>query len=313
MATTEQLARAPHRFVLCPDCGTIRTRDYKAAKRIKDGEAEAGPMLCLKCRRNPDNWEHGKPVTYVQHKCRCDVCRDWRRVASRSETVSTDIDLTERHGTSTAYVRYKCRCPECKAWKSEYDERYASAYTGECSADGCSNIFESRHSSTLFCTPECGVRQRNKERRIAETTPVLFDPVFAEYQQQRIDIGAYQKYRRPWRWISDRERLAIYEEFNYVCQDCLIRCDYTSVGRGPSIDHVLPWRYYNLGDAMRDHRSNLVVLCRSCNSKKNDRLDSRVWVSLLVRTGDISPTEAYELRREYRTTTPRKESPDGGI
>lgn len=313
MPTIDQLRKAPHRFVDCPDCGKIRPRDGKRAKRIKDGEEPATPMLCLPCKRKPENWEHGTPNCYVQKKCRCRVCKDWKRDQERDYIPPADTDLTDRHGTSTAYTKYKCRCEECRAWKSTYEIRYADAYTGECAADDCSETFESRHSSTLFCTPDCGVRQRYKEKRIAATTPVLFDPDFAAYQQDRIDTGAYQAYRRPWRWIPDKVRAEIYEEFNYVCQDCLIQCDYSTIGRGPSLDHVLPWGYFHTSDPMRDHRSNLIVLCRSCNSRKNDRIDSRVWITYLVRAEMITPDEGYQARLKNRILSPRKEESVGHI
>lgn len=307
MPTIEQLRKAPHRFVDCPDCGKIRPRDSKRAKRIKDGAEPATPMLCIPCKRKPENWEHGTAMSYVQYKCRCRICKDWKRDGSRKYVPPSDTDLTGRHGTSTAYTAYKCRCDECREWKSANDAKFADRVEATCEEPTCAREFRTRRKTTRFCSFSCVATFAQRELRIARTTPVLYDSAFAQIQQQRVQDGKFKIGRRPGHWVTDKEREEIYRVFNRVCQDCLITCDHSSVGTQPSLDHVLPWSSFYEYDPLRDHRSNLIVLCRSCNTKRQTKFTPRVWISLMVRTGDITPEYAQALRESLAITTPKEE------
>lgn len=71
-----------------------------------------------------DNDEHPGTISrYVNHKCRCDKCREaWRvysakRKAERALQSKDPSDI--RHGTYMFYTNHGCRCEYCIAANTE--------------------------------------------------------------------------------------------------------------------------------------------------------------------------------------------------
>lgn len=65
---------------------------------------------------------HGTLDGYINHRCRCDDCREAgrldaadRRDRDRAEGIPEDLD----HGTRRGYVHYRCRCLPCREWKKD--------------------------------------------------------------------------------------------------------------------------------------------------------------------------------------------------
>lgn len=68
----------------------------------------------------PDDPRHGRPSTYVYHRCRCEKCEAGRIAAEKARDAEREplADDDPRHGTSKGYKTARCRGPRCKAWNA---------------------------------------------------------------------------------------------------------------------------------------------------------------------------------------------------
>lgn len=59
---------------------------------------------------------HGKPSTYSNGGCRCDLCSaaNSLRMRQQRERRSGRVIPDGLHGKSTTYTNYKCRCEPCR-------------------------------------------------------------------------------------------------------------------------------------------------------------------------------------------------------
>jgi hypothetical protein len=69
---------------------------------------------------------HGTMNGYINHGCRCDLCRAANTEYCRVRRIERDLAPNDpRHGRWTTYFNYACRCVRCKAAHNEYEhQRY---------------------------------------------------------------------------------------------------------------------------------------------------------------------------------------------
>lgn len=89
-------------------------------------------------------------------------------------------------------------------------------------------------------------------------------------------------------WIWRPTRFAVFERDAWTCLCCGARVSWTGNRKGPTLDHVVP-----LSAGGSNDPSNLVTLCRGCNTAKGAR-DSDEWRMSVVVLG-VDP-EAYRAR-----------------
>lgn len=94
-------------------------------------------LLCETCHAQksirergltPRKGVHGTLVMYVNHKCRCELCRaanaEYCRGYKRKKFGYKEKPRTGMvHGTTNAYRYYKCRCDLCRAANAEMSRR----------------------------------------------------------------------------------------------------------------------------------------------------------------------------------------------
>ena len=258
--------RNPLNYYTCHDCGVTRKRKLPAKGPAK--------RFCNACTRKPENWVHGEANTYNYWGCRCRKCKD---------------AVLLKHNASLENYEKNNGVP--------YEFKYKTWYNRVCASDTCYDVFRTTNRKVKYCSVSCSSRQIRINERRSKTVPVIYDPVFASFQQTRLNLGLHYSRNRPRHWISDDDRLRFYIEFNFTCQDCGSVCDSSTTRLRPSIDHILPWVHFYNDDPLRDDWSNLILLCHYCNSVKQDKFVPRAWISLLVRCGDMSITSARALRK----------------
>lgn len=77
----------------------------------------------------PKDPRHGTMNAYVNHRCRCDLCKKAmagyyrkRRKELKKQKLS---DEDPRHGTSNGYTYYGCRCTRCTKANNESSTRWS--------------------------------------------------------------------------------------------------------------------------------------------------------------------------------------------
>jgi hypothetical protein len=68
----------------------------------------------------PDDPRHGRPSTYVYHRCHCEKCSAGRKAAEDARNAAREplAPGDPRHGTSRGYKTARCRCADCRAWNA---------------------------------------------------------------------------------------------------------------------------------------------------------------------------------------------------
>lgn len=114
------------RCAVCVDALRSYSRDYRS--KIQQ-EAAAG------LRSVP----HGTTYGYNNYACRCDECREAKKIEQREHGSRTGLSLEEwrkvsaaKHGTTSMYTLHKCRCEPCRSnwaayWKAHRARKRAEA------------------------------------------------------------------------------------------------------------------------------------------------------------------------------------------
>jgi hypothetical protein len=59
---------------------------------------------------------HGSYSTYVNHRCRCELCRRaWTEYCQRRKGERELKSDDPRHGNYATYINYSCRCELCRS------------------------------------------------------------------------------------------------------------------------------------------------------------------------------------------------------
>lgn len=69
-------------------------------------------------------WRHGTITGYMNHRCRCDDCKQAASTYTR-ERRNRGLPIPEHsHGSNSTYVNYRCRCQPCKDAHAAYHRQY---------------------------------------------------------------------------------------------------------------------------------------------------------------------------------------------
>ncbi len=105
--------------------------------------------------------------------------------------------------------------------------------------------------------------------------------------------------RKAGKWLYRPTRLAIYLRDNHSCYWC---------GKNEqddielSLDHLVPWIYFGA-----DKHTNLVTCCRTCNSKRGDKL-LKDWYQVLIKEYGKDLEEIELLKKRIRKVRRSSES-----
>lgn len=116
----------------CADCGSIADlefhhidpstkvnnigRMWTRRREVLEAEIAKCEVICHLChlkRHGKDLPQHGTTHMYEAGKCRCDECREAKRVAIAKRRASLTPD-SATHGTTNGYYNYGCRCDRCR-------------------------------------------------------------------------------------------------------------------------------------------------------------------------------------------------------
>lgn len=277
--TETQLKRRPDLYYQCTQCSDIKQRSKRDRESIKAGMSGPQSKRCATCTRaDPEYYAHGTARMY-RKGCLCTECRS----AGSARTEQTRLNYEARTGEP-----YQIKTVD-------------HTYRRVCAGWDCTQVFETPYKKIRFCSRSCGQLTWRREERLQRTSPVLYDPEFAEIQQNRIDSGLhdYPGLERG-AWIDHARRHELYELHGWTCQECGVLCSRRTSNDGLpdiSLDHLLSRHRWPKGHHLMHDDLNLTVLCYSCNSRKSDSFTPRSWPSLLVLIGELSPEEARTLRR----------------
>lgn len=151
----------------------------------------------------------------------------------------------------------------------------------------CLKEFSGKSKASRFCSMQCAWTAKDRARGIRPIEDIASEirqcaRCNSDYQSQHTQrvhcsdlcreldrkdrgVGLYHG------WISQAERVMLYERDNYTCWICNKACDTTvdprTHGDSPTLDHVIP----RSKGGSHEHE-NLRTACRSCNSKRGDSL-----------------------------------------
>lgn len=104
------------RCSICRGANALRAQETRAKRLLRYGD------------KIPSFVVHGKPSTYGNWRCRCELCKEAWRVHMRRQNILNKRPAAiahrkaklatfgpERHGLMQTYTYYGCRCDKCKA------------------------------------------------------------------------------------------------------------------------------------------------------------------------------------------------------
>ncbi len=86
------------------------------------------------------------------------------------------------------------------------------------------------------------------------------------------------------KWCREEKRYAIYARDSFTCVYCGRNC--TNDAGLLNLDHIVPACTFSADDMMKNHESNLVTACVSCNNKKGSQ-DIRDFVRCSIKRAKI--------------------------
>jgi 5-methylcytosine-specific restriction endonuclease McrA len=194
-----------------------------------------------------DSIPHGTSRGYDRHRCRCDVCSDYKRAYNRAYYLANKARVNEQNRAYYAANRDRERARQKTYHASHYlankariDERNRQYFISN-----REKVYEYRRS-WLEARPEY-----SKEWR--QANPDRWRQYIATSRAKRLQVEALIVTSEDWRRLCVRYRSCC----AYCGKHCLSLTQ----------DHVVP-----LSRGGRHSIGNIVPACRSCNSSKHARL-----------------------------------------
>ena len=211
--------------------------------------------MCKKCGATLESVSRGRPRKY------CLDCAPRTRKLVNDEPPCprkcSECESTFTPASSSRYCSTACRssasaksrrvpCAQCSApiYRSRTSRPTGEATCNPCSRKGCGSYAAYRRGCRCA---EC--RKANAIRTATEVGPLF-----------------------KFRWISDAERLRIYERDNWICQLCSKPVDLSVHhlrASAPTLDHIEPRSVALIPD---DRPENLRTAHRGCNSARGNRV-----------------------------------------
>lgn len=262
---------------LCIDCGGQRAAEGIRCERCRDKQRERSRKHAAKRQADPGCNRCGEPVDAPEGVF-CIVCRDDRRRRGRKrrpKASATSVAAARRRRArrDASGLCLTCGGPRdspprrcCKACKQEYDSRNR-ARAEQCQQAGVCRLCKGPLREGRACAT-CTARSRTRYAREREA-------ILAKGRQRRNTPKGKAKTaltnaKRRARVLAAGSDLtaAQWQEILEAQGGLCALCDKPfSEQLPPTRDHIVP---VSLGGALT--KSNAQALCRSCNSRKRDRV-----------------------------------------